>query len=219
MKKIVFFIAFLMAFVAVRGQNNSQQAIKLLKQTTEKIKLYKTISAKFDMTIENAEIDMSEKHSGTLLMKGDKYHVSMPDLGLKVYSDGKSVWNFMQTANQVTISKLGEEGVELFNPETIFSIYKEGYKANYIADKNERGKTFTHIELFPEDAINQVEFEKITVVVDKGNLLLERFMSHGKDGTNYGIEIKEFNSNIEINDKDFVFDAKKYKDVEILDLR
>lgn len=215
MSTIAFFV-----IIAVAWGQTSQQAVKLLNQTTEKLRLYKTVSAKFDMIVENSQIDIKDRHSGTILMKGDKYFVSMPDLGLKVYSDGKSVWNFMETANQVTISNLNDEGAELFNPENIFTIYKEGYEAKYIGNKSEKGKNLAHIELFPNEIeVNNVEFEKITVMVDKDKLMLDRFTSHGRDGTIYGIEIKEFKPNIEIDDKDFIFDKRKYKDVETLDLR
>ena len=178
---------------------------------------YSSLSANFIFTMENPKMNIKEQNSGSLLLKGTKYQVLLPDLGMKVYSDGKTVWNLMEAANQVMITNVGDDSQGGIDPSAIFNIYQEGYTFKFVEDKQESGKTISYVDLFPLD--KNAEFNKIRVGVDKNNLMVQSLVTFGKDGNQYGIYVKEFKTGQNIADSEFVFDKSKHKNIEEIDFR
>jgi outer membrane lipoprotein-sorting protein len=215
MKHLIFITTLLSVFGAT-GQND-QKAREILEQTSKNMQSFQTISATFSFTMENAKMNLKEKNSGTLILKKNKYLVKLPDLGMEVYSDGKTVWNFMKEANQVTISNTGEEGQGVIDPTAIFNVYQEGYDTKFVEDKSGNGKVISYIDLFPKD--KEKEFVKITVGIDKAKKVVHSLVTHGKDGNLYGIYVTDMKMDQPVNDQEFVFSKSLHKDVEMLDFR
>jgi len=216
MKRFFLFVAIALSVVSVSGQSD-QKAKDLLEQTSKKMQSYSSLSANFIFTMENPKMNIKEQNSGSLLLKGTKYQVLLPDLGMKVYSDGKTVWNLMEAANQVMITNVGDDSQGGIDPSAIFNIYQEGYTFKFVEDKQESGKTISYVDLFPQD--KNAEFNKIRVGVDKNNLMVQSLVTFGKDGNQYGIYVKEFKTGQNIADSEFVFDKSKHKNIEEIDFR
>lgn len=216
MKKIISIIITILFAVSVYGQSD-QKAKDLLEKTSKKMQSYQTLSANFVFTMENSKMNIKEQNSGSLLLKGKKYQVQLPDLGMQVYSDGKTVWNFMSAANQVMVTSAGDDSQGGIDPSVIFNIYQEGYTFKSIGDKQESGKTISYVDLFPED--KNAEFKKITVGVDVAKLMIHSLVTHGNDGNQYGIYVKEFKTDQNISDNEFVFNKGKYPNIEEIDFR
>lgn len=216
MKRILIVVAALLATMAVLGQND-QKAKDLLEQTSKKMQSFQTLSANFTFTMENAKMNIKEQNSGSLLLKGKKYQVKLPDLGLQVFSDGKTVWNFMESANQCMITNVGDDAQGGIDPSAIFNIYQEGYTFKFIAEKQEAGKTISYVDLFPQD--KSTEFQKITVGVDKAKMMVHSLVTHGNDGNQYGIYVKEFKTDQPVADSEFLFNPAKHTSVEVIDMR
>ena len=216
MKKIISIIITILFAVSVYGQSD-QKAKDLLEKTSKKMQSYQTLSANFVFTMENSKMNIKEQNSGSLLLKGKKYQVQLPDLGMQVYSDGKTVWNFMSAANQVMVTSAGDDSQGGIDPYVIFNIYQEGYTFKSIGDKQESGKTISYVDLFPED--KNAEFKKITVGVDVAKLMIHSLVTHGNDGNQYGIYVKEFKTDQNISDNEFVFNKGKYPNIEEIDFR
>lgn len=216
MKRFFLFVAIALSAVSVYGQSD-QKAKDLLEQTSKKMQSYSSLSANFIFTMENPKMNIKEQNSGSLLLKGTKYQVLLPDLGMKVYSDGKTVWNLMEAANQVMITNVGDDSQGGIDPSAIFNIYQEGYTFKFVEDKQESGKTISYVDLFPQD--KNAEFNKIRVGVDKNNLMVQSLVTFGKDGNQYGIYVKEFKTGQNIADSEFVFDKSKHKNIEEIDFR
>jgi outer membrane lipoprotein carrier protein len=193
------------------------KAKSLLEQTSKKMQSFQTISASFTFTMDNAKMNVHEKNSGSLLMKGKKYQVKLPDMGMQVFSDGQTVWNMMKEANQVTISNSGDQGEGSIDPTTIFNVYQEGYIYRFVEDKNVNGETISFVELIPSDKTK--EFTKLLVGIIKDKLLVSSLVTYGKDGNLYGIYVNDFKSNQPIADSEFIFDKSKYPDIEVVDFR
>jgi outer membrane lipoprotein-sorting protein len=215
MKKIFVLTSLLIAFTV--SAQNDQKARDILEEASKKMQSFQTISASFNFTMDNAKMNIKEKNSGSLLMKGEKYQVKLPDMGMQVFSDGKTVWNFMQDANQVTISNAGDESQGVIDPTSIFNIYQEGYTYKFIEDKTTGGKVISYIELFPLD--KNKEFTKLTVGIEKARMIVNSLVTHGKDGNLYGIYVNEFNTNQPIAESEFVFNKDQHKDIEVVDFR
>jgi outer membrane lipoprotein carrier protein len=212
-----FLIIIFSFFIFNVSAQNDQKARQILEQTSKKMQGFQTITIAFSFTMENAKMNIHEKNNGSLLMKGEKYQVKLPDMGMQVFSDGQTVWNYMKEANQVTISKAGDEEQGVIDPTTIFNIYQEGYAYKFIEDKSVNGKVISYVELLPQDKTK--EFTKMTVGIEKDKLIVSSLVTYGKDGNLYGIYVNDFKSNIPIDDAEFVFDKTKFKDVEVVDFR
>jgi outer membrane lipoprotein carrier protein len=215
MKKILIIICSFI-FFSVSAQVD-QKARLILEQASKKMQSFETISVDFTFTMENVKMKIHEKNSGLLYMKGDKYQVKLPDMGMQVFSDGKSVWNYMKEANQVTISNAGEEGQGVIDPTTIFNVYQEGFTYKFIEDKPVNGKVISYVELVPVDKAK--EYSKMVAGIEKEKQLIFSLVTFGKDENQYGIYVNNFKSNLPIADSDFVFNKAKFGDVEVVDFR
>ncbi len=213
-----FFTALLLITVSffVSGQQD-QKAKEILDQVSKKTQSFQTISAKFSFTMENKADKIKEVNTGSISLKGKKYHVELPDLGLKVYSDGMTVWNYMEKGNQVSISNIDNTSQELLDPSSLFRIYEQGYNFKYLEEKAVSGKALYFIDLFPQK--DDKDFSKLTLAINKSTLMIHSALMFGKDGNQYGIEVTEMKTDTPVADSQFTFDPSKYKDIEIIDFR
>lgn len=214
MRFILVFIAVLVSAGVVVAQNDAK---KILDEVSAKTKTFKTMSADFQFSMVNEEMDINEQNNGTIKVKGQKYVVDLPDAGIKVFSDGETIWNYMEDGNQVTVSSVDDSGSELMDPSSIFSIYERGFRSSYVGEANENGKAVYKIELFPDSEEYQVT--KIEVSVDKATMMLSSAKLHATDDNIYSILVKKMESNKDFPDSDFIFDASQYNDVEVIDFR
>lgn len=216
MKKILFIVLNICISVAVFAQSD-QKAGDLLAQASKKMQSFQTMSANFIFTMENSRMNIKEQNSGSILLKGKKYQVQLPDLGMEVFSDGITVWNLMKQAGQVMITNVGDDSQSSIDPSVIFNVYKEGFSYKFVEDKQEAGKTISYIDLFPDD--KNAEYSKIRVGVDKSGQMVHSLVTHGKDGNQYGIYVKDYKTNQPIADSEFVFSESKYPGIETIDFR
>lgn len=216
MKRIILLGTIL--FIAIFSQaQQDPKAKSILDEVSAKTKTFKTISADFSFSMENKEMEINEKNEGSIKLKGKKYVVDLPGAGVKVFSDGKTSWNYMKQGNQVTISLIEDAGSELMDPSSLFSIYEKGFTSKFIAEKNVGGKPVYQIDLFPDEG--KFEVSKITIEINKSTMMIQSAQLFGTDGNIYGIVVKKMETDKDFPDSDFVFDAKKFADVEIIDLR
>ncbi|WP_319267483.1 outer membrane lipoprotein carrier protein LolA [uncultured Draconibacterium sp.] len=216
MKRIVLIVALFL--VATTGWTQEDaKAKKILDEVSAKTKEIKSMSASFVFSMVNDEMDIDETNAGTIKIKGQKYCVQLPDLGVEVFSDGATIWNYMKDGNQVTISNLDDEGSELMDPSSLFSIYERGFRSEFVDEKTVDGKTYYHINLFPDT--DTYDVTKIEVEIDKAEMMIHSATLHSTDGNLYGILVKKMETNAGFDDSEFVFDASKYDDVEVIDFR
>lgn len=193
------------------------KAKQILDEVSKKTRSYETISAQFVFTMENKDMDISETNEGSIQLKGQKYRVDLPDIGVKVFSDGETIWNYMEDGNQVTVSDIEDGGSELMDPSSVFTIYEKGFSAKYTGDKTLEGKKYHQIELFPDS--EEYEVSKILLSVGSENKMIHSALLHGTDGNIYGIEVKKIDTGGTLPDSYFSFNPKEYKDIEVIDFR
>lgn len=203
-------------FLGATAQND-QKARTILEQASKKMQSFQTISVAFTFTMENAKMNIHDKNNGTLLMKGKKYQVKLPEMGMQVFSDGQTVWNYMKEANQVTISTAGDEEQGVIDPNTIFNVYQQGFNYRFLEEKTVSGKSISYVELLPVDKTR--EYVKMVAGVEKDRQLLFSLVTHGKDGNLYGIYINDFKNNQPVSDTEFTFNKSAYPGVETVDFR
>jgi outer membrane lipoprotein-sorting protein len=215
--KNIFILGCMMVYAIAAVAQQDPKAKQILDEVSKKTRSFETISAEFVFTMENKEMDINEKNEGSIQLKGQKYKVELPDIGIKVFSDGETIWNYMEDGNQVTVSNIDDGGSELMDPSSVFTIYEKGFRAKYTGDKTVAGKKYHQIELFPDS--EEYEVSKILLSVGSENKMIHSALLHGTDGNIYGIEVKKLDTGGELPDSYFSFNPKEYKDLEVIDFR
>ena len=221
MKKIYTLFLFTMTVFLANAQagknptQNDPEAKKILDAVSSKFKTYKTPQASFTYQIENAQGKALSTKSGTVVMQGNKYHVSMS--GLEIFSDGRTSWNYDKSANEVTVSGV-ESGAAAMTPQKLFTNFYDRdfyYKLN--GEKKVANKTVQEIEMTPTDKTRP--FHKVYLLIDKAtkNIYSARFLE--KSGNRYSYTVNTLKQSAPVSDADFTFNKSKYPGVEVVDLR
>ncbi|MBC7565846.1 MAG: outer membrane lipoprotein carrier protein LolA [Pedobacter sp.] len=192
------------------------KAKAILAEVSKKYRSYGIIKTDFSFTLENPQAKIKETQQGTLIAKSDanKYKVTMTDQEL--YSDGKSQWTYLKENKEVQITDV-DNNADGVNPAKIFTVYEKGYKYLFIGEKKVGVKTLQTIDLSPIDIKKSIF--KIRLTIDKAARQITNVVIFDKSGNKYTYAIKTFTPNVKIAESVFVFDAKKYPGVEVVDLR
>lgn len=216
MKRLIL-ISILSVFVITVYSQQDAKAKKILEKVTKTTQSYASIEAKFSFEMNNAKEKIQEKSTGSIILKNKKYKLNIPQMGLQVTCDGKTIWTYMVNSNEVNISNLDEETEDLMDPSKIFTVYERGFNYKYIGESIDAGVPVYSIDLTPQKSTGDIQ--KILIVIDKQKMLIRGANMTGKDGNKYNVIVNQFITDGVYNDSDFVFDPKKYKGVEIVDMR
>ena len=196
------------------GQNDPE-AKKVLDAASAKVKGYKSLKAGFTFKLESANGKTNETKKGIMLMKGAKYRVSFA--GQEIFCDGTNTWTYDKRANEVQVSKLDNSSTTI-TPQKLFTdFYDKDFLYKLNADIKLNGKATQEIEMTPYD--KNKPFFKVLLWVDKTSKTISGTKVLNKDGNRYSITVNSSTTNAAVKDADFVFDAKKYPGVEVIDLR
>ncbi len=181
-----------------------------------KMQNLKSLSANFSFTLENLQEKITDTHDGKIVVKGNKYILEL--MGMEVYYDGETKWQYIKEANEVTISKpTALEGGFFDDPTKLFKNYEKNFKSKYIGEKNEKGREIYELELYPIDL--SLPYISLRLQFDKKSLEPVLIRYQGKDGNNYIIKVKKFISNLPLRDERFSFEVKRHKGIEVIDMR
>ena len=86
------------------------------------------------------------------------------------------------------------------------------FEANFL---NEDSKLY-HINLIPKETS---PFSKVELFINKDKMQINSFILIDKQGSNYKYVIDSFETDIEFNKDFFIFNAKEYPEVDVIDLR
>jgi outer membrane lipoprotein-sorting protein len=198
-----------------KGMGKSDaDAKKILDEVSAKFKAYKSVKASFSLKIENGAGKSMGNKTGTVSMKGVKYRISAN--GQDIFCDGSNIWTYEKASNEVTISKI-DPTANSITPQKLFTNFYDKdflYKLNGPVKMN--GKNTQEIELTPVD--KSKPFFKVLLYVSKGTIVTTKVFE--KTGSKFTYSV----SNMKTDDKTmgddvFIFDAKKYPGVEVVDLR
>ena len=212
----------LLSFFTLNGfsQNNKlgvsdPDAKAILDKVSAKFKTYKTVTADFTLSITNASGKVEGTKKGVVYMKGSKYRVNIS--GQEIYSDGENIWTYDKSTNEVQLTKF-DPSSNTITPQKMFTnFYDKDFLYKLNGDKEEGKKTVQEIELTPVDKTKT--FFKVLVDVDKVTKNIVSSKVFEKNGDRYIYTVNSMKSNSDLPDSLFTFDAKKYPNVEVVDLR
>lgn len=194
---------------------NDPEAKKILDAVSAKFKTFKTLKSTFTYKVENAQGKVLSTKNGTVYMKGNKYRVSF--IGQEIFCDGVNVWSYDNAANEVTITKL-DVGGNSITPQKLFTnFYDKDFLYKLNGEKKVGTKTIQEIEMTPTDKTRP--FHKVYISVDKNAKTISSTKVLEKAGSTYVYTVNTMTPNSTLADSLFVFDAKKYPGVEVIDLR
>ena len=194
-----------------------EKAKKLLDEVSANTKGFSTINAAFSYSLENKQIKLNEKQTGNLILKGQKFKLTLANQ--EVMSDGKTVWVYMKESNEVQVKSVEDFNAESeINPTKIFTVYEQGYKFDFVKEAKMGDKTIATVDLIPNEP-KKKNYSKVRLEIDKASKQITSTKSFGKDGNTYTLTVSKFTTNAAFDDKSFSFDKAKYPGVEVVDLR
>lgn len=216
MKKIIFISFF--ALIAFSGfSQQDAKAKEILEKVTKTTQSLASLDAKFSFEMDNKAENIKDKSVGSILLKGKKYKLSIPQMGLQVTCDGQTIWTYMVNSNEVTVANLDESTDELMDPAKIFTIYEKGFNYKFLGEAVDNGAPVYNIELTPQKPSGDIQ--KIKLMIDKQKMLIHGAIMTGKDGNIINVIVTQLKTDGVYTDADFVFDSKKYKGIEVVDMR
>jgi chaperone LolA len=215
MRKLFTVAALLTMSLSLFAQKNDPEAKQVLDAVSNKFKSFKTVQANFSYKVENAQGKAMSTKTGTIWMKGMKYKISFG--GQEIFSDGKTVWSYDKSSNEVTITDLDASGGSITPQKLFTNFYDKDFLYILNGEKKVGGKTLQEIEMTPTD--KSKAFHKVYLQVDKAakTIYSTRVLENG--GNRYTYTVTSMKTNSPMSDAMFAFNKAKYPGVEEVDLR
>lgn len=195
--------------------HSDSDAKKILDNVSAKFKTYKTVEAHFTLKIENSSGKVLGTKTGVVSMKDSKYRISVS--GQEIFSDGTNIWTYDKSANEVQLTKF-DPSTNTITPQKMFTnFYDKDFLYKLNGESRQGNKIVQEIELTPVDKTKS--FFKVLLNVDKKTLSVINTKVFQKTGDRYTYTITSMKTNINLPDGLFVFNAKNYPKVEVIDLR
>jgi outer membrane lipoprotein carrier protein len=214
MKVIFSFLAGLLVLSPCFSQSTDPAAKQILDQASAKIKSYKSIQAAFTLQVQDAQGVSQGIKKGTLYMKGSRYIVMIT--GQEIYCDGKTIWTYDKSANEVTITKVDPVSGSISPQKLLTNFYDKDFLYKMNGEQKMGTKTVVEIEMTPTDKTQN--FHKIYLYVDKKSHLVSSGKMLDKNGNRYIYTINSLNGAANLSDASFTFNKSKHPGVEEVNL-
>jgi outer membrane lipoprotein carrier protein len=189
-----------------------QEVMNILDKFSASATKAPSVSIKFNLiTVDQAE-KTSDTITGSVILSKDKYHLNLPDN--IVWFNGETSWSYLPAEKEVTITKADKKDNSFQNrPSAIFSMYKNGYKCRLI---EERSESYT-IDLYPEDI--KSDFLRVRLSIGKPLMNLRSLEYKKRDGVIITLVVLDYDLKQKTGPETFIYQAAKYKGVEVIDMR
>lgn len=217
MKKIKIIALSILTLVFCGLRTNAQlddtKAKTILDGVSAKMKSYTTMKIEFTYSMVNTKTNVNESKSGTIQIKGSKYHVEMG--GQIVFCDGTTVWTYLKDDNEVNINNVSNQE-DATNPTNILNNYSKNFKPKWIKDVVEGGKTISIIDMTP---IKGKSYYKVRLNIDKIAQQIISTIVYDKNGSTFTYSVTKFTTNLVMADSLFTFNKANYPGVQENDMR
>ena len=206
MKKLFIIISILLISVSASAQSNSK-AKAVLDKTSAVIRNAGDIKADFSANATSGSM------SGPVYIHKNMLHLASSDV--KCWFDGKTLWTYRKSTNEVNITTPTAAEKQSINPYHFINIYKKGYTYT-MRETTLRGKGAYEVTLSATSPANKLR--KMVITIDKTNYQpLAVNMQRAKSSTT--IYITSCKTKQKFNANTFSFKRSDYPTAEIIDLR
>ncbi|HZI24268.1 MAG TPA: outer membrane lipoprotein carrier protein LolA [Chryseolinea sp.] len=213
MKNLVL-ASLVLVFALTASAQYDPKALEILDAMSKKYKSITTHETSFSFNLINEVEKVNEEFKGKLTVKGDKYHMVLPEQ--EVINNGATIWTYLPEAKEVNIDNYDPNSDDI-NPFKIYEIYKKNFKYLYLQEKTEGGVLCEEIDLVPEK--KDAQYFKIKLFISKKDKTIKGLTMFDKGGNRYKYSVTKFLPDSKVDDTYFTFDPKKYPGVEVIDLR
>ena len=151
MKKIITACIIALGLITNTASAQDAKAKGILDAVSKKAATLKSLKANFTLRLSGGKT--KETRTGSFLMKGQKYHVTLPKQEL--ISDGKTVWTYMKDGNEVQVSNFNPSEQSMSPTKLFTNFYDKEFKYRYAGARKVAGKPCDIIELTPIKAGTQ----------------------------------------------------------------
>ena len=209
MKKYIFLT--ISIFYTFTYSQVDTDAERLLNKVSENIKSYDNIYINYTYSLNNLEEDINYTNRGSFITENDNWRFEM--LGITRIFDGHKLYTISPDDEEVTISSQNPEDETTITPNKMLYFYEEGYyfemgSVKYIGNTDFR-KKIQYIKLIPMDS--EADIKYIDLGIDTEFNQIYEVIETGKNETITTISIIDFEFNVSLNEKLFVFDSAKYE--------
>ncbi|MFN8206677.1 MAG: outer membrane lipoprotein carrier protein LolA [Bacteroidales bacterium] len=211
---------YVLFYVLSAGTLLAQQdpkAIAMMEKMTAILDSAPSVTAGFDYTYKNVRTGEEFSADGEIWIKGNRYKISLPDQQAVTYFDGKTIWSYMESTNEVNIANPDPSTEDFFisNPLALFRLYKKDYKLKYLGET--AGTNNCELDLFPIDI--KKPYHRIRLTLDRNTGMLVKAVASGKNGESYEVKLSKVHTDKLLDDNFFVFLKSKHPGVVEIDLR
>ena len=187
-------------------------AEKIVKSIAKKLSDDSPLSFDFVFQAkENEKVVLNEK--GSFLSNGDKFRVIATSF--EDYSDGKSVWHYLKSVNEVELSAVDDQG-SMFNFSKMMTTYIESYRSKLIREQTVAGIVCNVIDL---TAVKKSYVMKVRLIAAKNTNRISEMILYTSDNKVYTYNLNNYKGKRKVSDSDFTFPSDKYPKAQIVDLR
>lgn len=190
------------------GAAVDKQAAEILKRAAARFD--KNVQFTVTATMLDCKHKPTAKQTARVQYNRGRYRLALADQ--EVISDGTTVWQWNQSANEVAVSNLTTDDIDLLNPGRLLANYDKNFRSKYI--RTEADGTAV-IDLQPRSARS---FHKIRLLVAEQSGLLKRIEVHRYDSSRELYDISNFKT-ATTPASQFTFDPARHPGVEIIDMR
>ncbi|MBL17541.1 MAG: hypothetical protein CL848_01500 [Crocinitomicaceae bacterium] len=216
MKKIFIVITLIAYSICGFTQTEAEHNDKskgILEKVSNAYQKNKTTKFNFKLTILSE--DINETQEGYALLEGDNFFYKTEER--EVICDGNSVWTYLPDDNECYIDLL-EDLENTINPNEIFTIWKEGFKFQYIGEKTINNELIHQIKMFPKSP-EKSKYHTLLMEINETNSSIKQAIIKSKDGVTIQFEILQLTSNPSLENNTFKWDINKHPNVDEIDNR
>lgn len=185
----------------------AQDAKKLLKEVSDKVKGYDNIAIDFKYNLNNSKENVNQDTRGDVTLQGDKYVLHM--LGTTRVFDGKKIYTIVPEDEEVTISNHNPKDDKEITPSKMLTFYENGYTYKMDIVQNVKGRKIQYVKLIPIDS--KAEIKNILLGIDVQTKHIYKLIQTDAQGTKYTLTVNSFKTNLPVSKTLFTFDEAKYK--------
>lgn len=211
MKRYVFPLLAVLFFLSGNAAFSQNKAIQLLDKVAAKYGQSKGISAQFTLKNTDSQHQQLGTLTGTLKMQGQRFTFASSEM--HVWYDGKNQWVYLPSSNEVNLSIPDADEIRNINPYLLLTTYKKEFKSTY---KGKNGKQ-ERVELTPIKPNNEIQ--KVVLDIDPVQLYPVTIVIYNTNKTQSTVQVTKYQTGLNLQPSEFVFNPGKYPTAEIIDLR
>lgn len=187
--------------------NLDENAIAALKKAADYLE---SVKGTVTLTMLDSQKKQTSKQSAKVTYLNGKYCLVMDNM--EVWCDGKTVWQWNKTANEVVINNMPtDDEIDLLNPARLIANCHKNFRVKYIRTEDDGTAV---VDLQPRSSQS---YHKIRLFVNEETGALRRLEVHKYDSSR---EIYDFSKMKHVLLRgSFAFDVSKHPEAEIIDMR